>query len=346
MLLLTSASDLVQLVTGSIGAIAVHEDHVDNSSGTITPGRTNTPSITTATTTTIVGSPAASTQRNVKHLSIFNTHATVSNLIQVNHTDGTNVCEQWSGTLLAGESVVLDEAGVWWKYSANGQLQTVGLPITTKGDLLVFDTLPDRLAVGADGLSLFAASSAAAGVKYAAPYRTNRSTTTVSAGYAADTYLAGSAITMPAGGPVSSGSTATVYKCKFDMAKTGAGTAAFTVNVRYGTAGTTADASVLSLAFAAGTAAADTGLFELLLHFRTVGSGTAAVIAALIDCSHHLAATGLVSTGAAGYGLVEGVSAGFDSTPAGSILGISVNGGASFSGTNTIAQAECFNAII
>ena len=71
MLLLTSVSDLIQVITGSAGAIAVHASWVDNATGTITPGRTNTASITGALTTTVVAAPAASTQRNVKFMSIF-----------------------------------------------------------------------------------------------------------------------------------------------------------------------------------------------------------------------------------------------------------------------------------
>jgi len=64
MLLLTSTSDIVRLITGAAAStIEVHTSYVDVNGTTITPGRTNT-RITTATTTTIVASPAASTQRN------------------------------------------------------------------------------------------------------------------------------------------------------------------------------------------------------------------------------------------------------------------------------------------
>ena len=167
----------------------------------------------------------------------------------------------------------------------------------------------------------------------------NGSAASVSAGYAADTYLAGSSITIPVAGAWKVG---TLYSCVFDMTKTNVGTAAFTVTVRMGTLGTTGDASVLSLAFAAGTAAVDTGLFELLVNFRTVGSGTSAVIQGAIQCTHHLAATGLITTGASGTGIILGTSAGFNSTTQ-TILGISVNGGASFSGTNTLVQAFGLN---
>jgi hypothetical protein len=165
----------------------------------------------------------------------------------------------------------------------------------------------------------------------------NASVASVSAGYAADTYLAGSSVLADAG----AWKAKAIYHCIFDMVKTAAGVAAFTVNVRMGTLGTTGDASVLSLAFAVGTAVADTGLFALDLVFRTVGSGTTAVVQGLLSCWHHLAATGLITTGASGFGLIIGTSAGFASTTQ-TILGLSVNGGAAFSGTNTLVAADIF----
>ena len=125
----------------------------------------------------------------------------------------------------------------------------------------------------------------------------------------------------------------------FDVVKTAAGTAAFTAIIRMGTLGTTGDAAILTLAFATGTAVADTGRFEVVATFRTVGTGTSAVVQGFIACDHHLAATGLTTTGAAGDALILGTSAGFDSTTQ-TIIGISINGGTSFSGTNTQVQAE------
>jgi len=164
----------------------------------------------------------------------------------------------------------------------------------------------------------------------------NGSVSAASAAFATDTYLSGSSITIPVAGDWT---VAETYRCGFDMVKTANGTAAFTVIVRMGTAGTTADPAILTLAFAVGTAAIDTGWFDVNVNFRTVGAGTSAVIAGTLSCSHHLAATGLVTTGASGFGLIVGTSAGFNSTTQ-TVIGLSVNGGTSFSGTNTIVQAQ------
>lgn len=166
----------------------------------------------------------------------------------------------------------------------------------------------------------------------------NASTAAVSGGYAADTYLAGSGQTVIAG----AWKAGTNYYCSFDMTKTGAGTAAFTAIVRMGTLGTTGDAAILTLAFAVGTAVIDSGKFDVFVNFRTVGAGTSAVIAGWITCSHHLAATGLITTGASGFGQIVGTSAGFASTTQ-TIIGVSVNGGASFAGTNSICQSQLLN---
>jgi hypothetical protein len=121
MLLLTGTSDIIRVVTGTTGSsIQVHASWVDNNAGTITPGRTNTAAITTNTTTTVVGSPAASTQRNVKHLNITNAHATVATQVTVQHFDGTTSEDLMSVTLLPGENLVLDAEGSWTHHDAQG----------------------------------------------------------------------------------------------------------------------------------------------------------------------------------------------------------------------------------
>lgn len=124
MLLLTSTSDILRIVTGSaVATIGVHASWVDNASGTITPGRTNT-NITTAATTTIVASPAASTQRNIKKISINNNHASSSTSITFQHFDGTNSIDLFSWTLLAGESLKMSDEGAWVHQDTQGAQYT------------------------------------------------------------------------------------------------------------------------------------------------------------------------------------------------------------------------------
>jgi hypothetical protein len=124
MLLLTGTSDLIQVITSGTQALAVHASWVDATSTTVTPGRTNT-AISTATTTTVVGSPAASTQRNVKHLSIRNKDASASDTVTVQHTDGTTVSELIKLALPAGYTLTFNDQLGWILIDAGGgQIQT------------------------------------------------------------------------------------------------------------------------------------------------------------------------------------------------------------------------------
>lgn len=120
MLLLTSTSDLLQVTTATATTtIEVHASYVDLNGTTVTPLRTNT-RITTATTTTVVGSPAASTQRNVKGLYITNNSTGTSCIVAVNHTDGTNNIELMQFVLLPGENMTFNEEGGWRHRDQNG----------------------------------------------------------------------------------------------------------------------------------------------------------------------------------------------------------------------------------
>ena len=120
MINLTSTSDILRVVTTSAAQIEVHASWVDFDGTVITPGRTNTPHITTATTTTVVASPAAATQRNVKHLNITNDHASLSCGVTVEHSDGTTIIEMMAFTLLPGENMILNEEGRWSHRDAQG----------------------------------------------------------------------------------------------------------------------------------------------------------------------------------------------------------------------------------
>lgn len=113
MLLLTSTSDLIRVTTASAAdAIEVHASYVDINGDVVTPGRTNT-RITTATTTAVVGSPAASTQRNVKGLYITNASVGTNCDIAVYHYDGTNQVELVQFVLLPGENMTFNSDGTW-----------------------------------------------------------------------------------------------------------------------------------------------------------------------------------------------------------------------------------------
>lgn len=178
-----------------------------------------------------------------------------------------------------------------------------------------------------------AAPSAASGLpKY------NQSVTTPAAGFAADTYLVGSSIAIVA--PATTLKIGSRYHLIFNVSKTAAGLATPILNIRYGTLGTTGDASKCALTFTAQTAVTDTGTFEVWVTFRAVGSGTTAIVQCSSRRDHGASITGLGTL--VGETKVA-TSAGFDSTVANSILGVSVNGGASAAWTITQANATLEN---
>lgn len=153
-------------------------------------------------------------------------------------------------------------------------------------------------------------------------------------GFAADTYLAGSMVSIPLGKVM----VGTKYRCKFNVVKTAAGVAAPIVNVRVGTAGTIVDVSRSVLTFAAQTAAIDEGVVEVEYVFRT--AGLSAVLQALGCLGHRLSITGL-STSV--LSTVINTGAAFDVTAANLKIGLSVNGGASAAWTVSLVSAELIN---
>jgi hypothetical protein len=84
-----------------------------------------------------------------------------------------------------------------------------------------------------------------------------------------------------------------------------------------------------------GTAAADSGVFTVEAGWSVVGAALATV-RGFSELRHQLASTGLTSTGTAGYQVVTGLSANFNSLTS-QFMGLSFNGGAAFSGTNVYA---------
>jgi len=170
-----------------------------------------------------------------------------------------------------------------------------------------------------EGLGWFKVASAVAVLAGS----TNKMLGANQSGMATDTYLQNSALTLAALGPPTIGRT---YHWRFIISKTAAGTATPILTVRVGTAGTTSDTARVTFTWGAGTAAADRGELEVDVMFISVGSGTSAVLRGKANWTTNLQTTGLTSTIKA---LQPADSGGFDSTVAGSVIGLSYNGGTS-----------------
>jgi hypothetical protein len=82
MLLLAATTDKIQITTSAATNVDVHASYVDLNGTTVTPDKQNT-AITTATTTDVVASPAASTKRNVKSMAVRNKSSSTSNDVTV-----------------------------------------------------------------------------------------------------------------------------------------------------------------------------------------------------------------------------------------------------------------------
>jgi len=127
--------DLVTSAAADVDVVVAYADW-DQSLGKPTassPGKQLT-TITTATTTDVCAAPGASTTRNVKNITIRNTHASTTTDITVRMNDNATIYELVKMTMLAGEVVVCRE-GVWFHYDSNGGVYGRALPIATQGDM-------------------------------------------------------------------------------------------------------------------------------------------------------------------------------------------------------------------
>lgn len=154
-------------------------------------------------------------------------------------------------------------------------------------------------------------------------------------GFAADTYVTGSNISIPASA-LRAGSR---YALRMNLVKGAFGVAGIQVNVRFGTNGSTSDTARATLTFGAQAAAADEGILELWVTFRAIGAS--GVIQVMGTLSHRLSTSGLCVSGAATTQIVT--SAGFDTAVANSIIGVSLNGGAAGAIQTQLVQAELEN---
>jgi hypothetical protein len=202
-----------------------------------------------------------------------------------------------------------------------------------QGDLLVRGLSTWSRLAGVSTGKFLKSSGTPADLTWADEAVYNQSVAAQGPGFAADTYLTGSSINVNA--LLKAG---TRYRLVFHVSKTAAGVAAPVITVRFGTAGTTADTARLTFTLLAQTAVIDNGRIELDLTFRNPGASC--VVAGVLQIAHALATTGLQTRNPH---VVQVTSAAFDTTPANSIIGVSVNGGASASWTVQLVQATLEN---
>lgn len=120
MILLTATTEILELTTGA----AVNTDYTvayaDHTASAFTPGSTQG-TISTATTTTIVSAPAASTQRQIKLITIVNRGTTAQTVRLQKDVSATEYQIIPTTTLGASERMVIDDYGQITVYDANGR---------------------------------------------------------------------------------------------------------------------------------------------------------------------------------------------------------------------------------
>lgn len=149
------------------------------------------------------------------------------------------------------------------------------------------------------------------------------------------TYLTGSAIAAPVG----KFQIGTLLRWTFDMTKTGAGTATSTIDVCFGTAGTTADTARASFTKPAGTAVIDCGkvVIEAIIRGPLTSS---CIVSGTMTMIHNLQITGHMVIPCC---CVNVQSSGFDITTASLIAGVCLTSGASDAITIQQVLAEAWN---
>lgn len=119
MIILDSTNETLEIATSSTAAIDVVVAYADHTSTTFSPGSQET-AITTATTTTVLAAPAASTQRQVKMMTI-GTKGTTANTVTIKKDVGGTEYVMMVVTLQPGENLIYSDGEGFSKRTANGE---------------------------------------------------------------------------------------------------------------------------------------------------------------------------------------------------------------------------------
>jgi hypothetical protein len=168
---LKGTAEILQLVTSAAGAIDVLGATVDWDEATETGQDPDgfSAGITTATTTALIAG-AAGLRRNVAFLSIKNVHATVSNTVTLQRIDATRTVKivPTPLTLLPGEGIILNDAGVPFVFDVGG-----GVKASSSVGVVDPKTNDFRL-TGVSQTPVMTADSTTLSTVFLAPYKGNR----------------------------------------------------------------------------------------------------------------------------------------------------------------------------
>jgi hypothetical protein len=136
-IVLNTTSDVIRVITGSAAAVDVHVTYVDNvASVPYLAARQNT-AISVAATTTILSSPGASTQRQIKVVTIVAKGGT--NTITIQFFDGTTAYLLFGNGLAlgTGETIEYEDVTGWRVFDVNGQMKQSNFsPVQLTGNVI------------------------------------------------------------------------------------------------------------------------------------------------------------------------------------------------------------------
>jgi hypothetical protein len=128
MIVLATTNSKLQLITSAVGTVVIDGAYVDRDLTTPAAPTDDTGeidvSISTATTTDLLAAPAANHRRNVRHLTIRNSHATVANTCTLQKNISATLYEKMKFTLQPGEYAVIPESGAPFVYDVGGGVKT------------------------------------------------------------------------------------------------------------------------------------------------------------------------------------------------------------------------------
>lgn len=170
MLILTETTDNLQVVLG--GAITTNQLKCvstwrDITTTAYTPGRTVV-STNNTTDVNLVAAPAASTQRVIDFVNIYNADSAAAQVVIKFDANGTEYI-LWTATLLTGESVQYVEGAGWQKLSAEGIVQTDPQPSRPHAPLVVAITSSSTPTPDVDITDLYDVTALATAPTFGAP---------------------------------------------------------------------------------------------------------------------------------------------------------------------------------
>jgi len=122
MIILTT-TDTLEIVTTTAATLNYNINYVDHTSTTATPGRTFG-SISSITTTTVLSSPAASTTRQIRSITILNVSSTSNNITVQLDVSGTNTALT-DAEIATGEGFNFTDNAGWYSLDSTGRLRQI-----------------------------------------------------------------------------------------------------------------------------------------------------------------------------------------------------------------------------